>query len=73
MDAQDAHGSGQSYRYAYDGIGNRKSSQEGSSAHPQCYSTSNLNQYVSIFMSGIISLRGHADADAKGAVTTTFG
>ena len=32
VDAQDAPVSGQSYRYAYDGIGNRTSSQEGSTA-----------------------------------------
>ena len=65
--------SGGSFRYAYDGIGNRTTSQEGSSANLLQYSTNNLNQYVSIFSPGVIPIRGRADADAKVAVTTTVG
>ena len=64
---------GQSFRYAYDGIGNRVSAQEGSSANLLRYSANNLNQYVSIFSPGVIPIRGRADADAKVAVTTTVG
>ena len=64
---------GGSFRYAYDGIGNRVSAQEGSSANLLRYSANNLNQYVSIFAPGVIPIRGRADADAKVAVTTTIG
>ena len=65
--------SGGSFRYAYDGIGNRTSAQEGSSANLLKYSANSLNQYVSIFTPGVIPIRGRADADAKVAVTTTVG
>ncbi|MBQ4481413.1 MAG: RHS repeat-associated core domain-containing protein [Victivallales bacterium] len=73
VDAQDAPVSGGSFRYAYDGIGNRVSAQEGSSANLLRYSANSLNQYTSIFSPGIIPIRGRADADAKVAVTTTVG
>ncbi|MBR4519409.1 MAG: RHS repeat-associated core domain-containing protein, partial [Victivallales bacterium] len=62
-----------SFRYAYDGIDNRVSAQEGSSANLLRYSANNLNQYVSIFSPGVIPIRGRADADARVAVTTTVG
>ncbi len=65
--------SGGSFRYAYDGIGNRTSSQDGSTADLRSYSANSLNQYVSIFAPGVIPIRGRADADAKVAVTTTVG
>lgn len=61
-----------SFRYTYDGIGNRTSSQDGSSANLLRYVANNLNQYVSIFAPGVIPIRGRADADAKVAVTTTI-
>ncbi len=64
--------SGGSFRYAYDGIGNRTSSQDGSTADLRSYSANSLNQYVSIFSPGVIPIRGRADADAKVAVTTTI-
>ena len=64
---------GGSFRYAYDCIGNRTSSQDGSTADLRSYSANSLNQYVSIFTPGIIPIRGRADADAKVAVTTTVG
>ena len=73
VDAQDAPISGGSFRYAYDGIGNRTSSQEGSSAKLQRYVSNALNQYITIFSPGVIPIRGRADADAKVAVTTTVG
>ena len=73
VDAQDATVAGQSFRYAYDGIGNRTSAQEGSSANLRRYVSNALNQYVSIFSPGVIPIRGRADADAKVAVTTTVG
>ena len=62
-----------SYRYAYDGIGNRISAQEGTSANLLRYFANSLNQYTSIFSPGVIPIRGRADADAKVAVTTTVG
>ena len=65
--------SGGSFRYAYDGIGNRVSAQDGSSANLQRYVSNSLNQYVSIFSPGVIPIRGRTDADAKVAVTTTVG
>ena len=61
-----------SYRYAYDGIGNRTTSQDGSNADLRNYTANSLNQYISIFSPGVIPIRGRADADAKVAVTTTF-
>ena len=73
VDAQDAPVSGGSFRYAYDGIGNRTSSQDGSNADLRNYTANNLNQYTSIFTPGVIPIRGRADADAKVAVTTTVG
>ncbi|MBQ4481414.1 MAG: RHS repeat-associated core domain-containing protein [Victivallales bacterium] len=65
--------SGGSFRYAYDGIGNRTTSQDGSNADLRNYTANSLNQYTSIFSPGIIPIRGRADADAKVAVTTTIG
>ena len=62
VDAQGAPVSGQSYRYAYDGIGNRTSSQDGSSANLQRYVSNSLNQYITIFSPGVIPIRGRADA-----------
>ena len=73
VDAQDAPVSGQSYRYAYDGIGNRTSAQEGSSANLRRYGSNALNQYITVFSPGVIPIRGRADADARVAVTTTIG
>ena len=54
--------SGGSFRYAYDGIGNRTSSQEGSTADLRSYSANSLNQYVSILSPGVIPIRGRAEA-----------
>ena len=62
VDAQDAPVSGQSYRYAYDGIGNRTTSQDGSTADLRSYSANSLNQYVSILSPGVIPIRGRAEA-----------
>ena len=60
-------------KYAYDGIGNRTSSQVGSTADRRNYSANSLNQYVSILSPGVIPIRRRAEADAKVAVTTTIG
>ncbi len=62
---------GGSFRYAYDGIGNRTSAQEGSSANLLRYSANSLNQYASVFTPGVIPIRGRADAGASVAVTAT--
>ena len=73
VDAQDIPVANGSYRYAYDGIGNRTSSQDGSNADLRNYTANNLNQYTSIFTPGVIPIRGRADADARVAVTATIG
>ena len=64
---------GGSFRYAYDGIGNRTSSQDGSATSTRRYTVNPLNQYTGIAATGVIPIRGRADADATVAVTATVG
>lgn len=73
VDAQGAAVDGGSFRYAYDGIGNRASSQDGSVAETRHYVANSLNQYVSVFTPGHIPVSGRADADAEVTITAMFG
>ena len=64
---------GGSFRYAYDGLGNRISSRDGSASSTRRYTSNPLNQYTGIAATGVIPIRGRADADAAVAVTATIG
>ena len=62
---------GGSFRYEYDGIGNRTFSQEGAPDAIHRYSSNALNQYTAIAATGFIPLGGRADEDANAVVTAT--
>ena len=62
---------GGSFRYAYDGIGNRTFSQDGAANAIRRYSSNALNQYTAVAATGFIPLGGRADEDANVVVTAT--
>ena len=61
-----------SFRYEYDGIGNRTFSQDGAANAIRRYSSNALNQYTAIAETGFIPLGGRTDEDASVVVTATM-
>ena len=66
---------GQSFGYAFDDIGNRKTAMEGdppwAAAETSGYSANALNQYTQRTVPGVVTIRGEAEAAAT--VTVTVG
>ena len=60
-----------SFRYAYDGAGNRTLSQDGAPNAIRRYGANALNQYTSIAGTGHVPLRGRTDENARVVVTAT--
>ena len=63
--AADAMSRGGTYSYAYDNIGNRVTSREGSGASAEAYTANNLNQYTAITREEGASFAPAYDADGN--------
>lgn len=63
--AADAMSRGGTYSYAYDNIGNRVTSREGSGASAEAYTANNLNQYTAITREEGASFAPAHDADGN--------